>query len=156
VALLTAGWPYQVAASREALAPDGTRQVFAGQVEGRPAILVRPLGSDRGVPLAVLEAGQVSSPAWSPTGAQIAFVATASGSPQVWLVGSDGTGLRQLTADEWGSASQPSFSPDGNRLVYASAGVDGRRQIWILALDGTARANISNNVHDEWAPVWAK
>jgi hypothetical protein len=156
VALLTADWPYQVAASREALSSDGTQQVYAGQVEGGPAILVRALGSDRGEPVAVLELGQVSSPVWSPTGTQIAFVATASGSPQVWLVGSDGSGLRQLTADEWGTASHPSFSPNGNRLVYASASGDGRRQIWTVALDGTARANISNNSHDEWAPVWAK
>jgi WD40 repeat protein len=156
VSLLTASWPYDVAMSREALSPDGTRLVYAGEWQGRSAILVRTWESREGRAVVVLEEGQVSYPVWSPTRSQIAFVATVDRSAQIWLVNVDGSGLRQVTPSEGGSAYHPSFSPDGNRLVYWSAGAQSLRQVWTISLDGTGRANISNNVYDEWNPVWVK
>ena len=156
VGLLTAPWPYDVAAGREAYSPDGTRLVYAGKVGNQPAILVRPAAGGQGQTVTVFEQGAISAPAWSPTGNWIAFVASAGGGTAVWVVKPDGSGLLQLTAPENGSAGHPSFSPDGKRLAYALSGADGKRQVWSIALDGTDRRNLSNNGWDEWAPVWAK
>jgi TolB protein len=156
VSLLTASWPYHVAASREALSPDGTRMVYGGKWDNRPAVLIRPLDSRQGQPVVVFEQGQITSAVWSPTRNQIAFVATTGGSAQIWLVNIDGSGLRQATPKEGGSAYHPSFSPDGNRLAYWSPAAFGLRQVWTISLDGTGRTNISNNQYDEWDPVWAK
>jgi Tol biopolymer transport system component len=159
VALLTSGWPYQVAAGREALSPDGTRLVYSGQVDGQPALLVRPVDSQEGGAVAVFEGGRVESPVWSPVANQVAFVRVTEGVGEIWVVAVDGGGLRQITQGAWGDASHPTFSPNGARLAYATAGEDGRRQIWSIGVqdpDGSGRFNLSRNGFDEWDPVWAK
>jgi WD40-like Beta Propeller Repeat len=156
VALLTAAWPYELAAGREAVSPDGTQLVYAGSVHGQPAILVRPAGGGQGAPVVVLEQGAVSSPVWSPTGNRIAFVLSGGGRTAIWLVSRDGGDLRQLTRPAGGSANHPTFSPDGARLAYTSVSAEGQRQVWSIALDGTGGRNLSNNGWNEWDPVWVK
>jgi hypothetical protein len=156
VALLTASWPYDLLANRDAVSPDGQSVLIAGTVGNQPAVLVRPARGGDGQPIVVFQQGQISSPVWSPTGRRIAFVATGTGGTAVWLANPDGSGLVQLTSTADGSASHPSFSPDGTRLAYALAGVAGRRQVWSIAVDGSDRRNLSSNGWDEWAPVWVK
>ncbi len=156
VALLTAAWPYEVAAGREALSPDGSQLAFTGQADGRPAVLALDMDTLQTQVLVAFESGQLSSPVWSPQGDLIAFASSVSGRSQIWLVTGNGTELRQLTADDWGAASHPSFSPDGGRLVYASADENGRRQVWSITVSGDGRINLSFNAYDEWAPIWAK
>lgn len=154
VALLTAPWPYDVAASMEALSPDGRHLVLIGRADGQPAVLTLDLETMQTRTLVPFESGQPSSPVWSPQGDLIAFVSTASGQAQIWLVTTSATGLRQLTSEAWGSAAHPSFSPDGRRLAYTSTDAQGRRQVWVIGLDGTGRMNLSYNSYDEWDPVW--
>lgn len=156
VAWLTARWPYDMAGAREATSPDGTRVVYAGRSENRPAVMVRPVGGVEGTPVTAVDAGSVSEPVWSPTGNWIAFVASSDGRGALWVVRSNGSDARQVTSASEGSASHPTFSPDGTRVAYALADGAGRRQIWAAALDGTGKQELSRNVHDEWAPVWAK
>jgi TolB protein len=156
VALLTAPWPYDVVSSRESLSPDGARVVYTEIWRDQPAVLIRPVEDRQGQPIAVFEEGEVSSPVWSPVRNQVAFVASVGGGAQIWVVNVNGGGLRQVTPEGEKDAGHPSFSPDGNWLVYWSADAFGPRQVWIIALDGTGRKNISSNVYDEWDPLWAK
>jgi hypothetical protein len=156
VGLLTAAWPYEVAESREAYSPDGTRLAYAGKVANQPAVLVRPAGGGRGEPVTIFEQGAISAPVWSPRGDRIAFVASDGQATSVWVVRTDGSGLQRVSAPENGSANHPSFSPDGERIAYAVSDADGRRQIWTAAVDGSDRRNLSNNGWDESAPVWVK
>lgn len=156
VGLLTAAWPYEVASGREALSPDGKSLVYVSTFDGQPAVLVRPVQGGQGRPVAVFPQGQATSPVWSPQGDYIAFVGWSVGGVQIWLTRPNGTGTRALTQASWGSASHPTFSPDGTRLAYSNAASDGRRQVWVIALDGTGRRNLSNNSFDEWDPAWVK
>jgi hypothetical protein len=156
VSVLAADWPYEVAASQETLSPDGRYVVYVGKVEGRSAVLIRPVGSREGSPLAVSDGGQFSSPAWSPTWNPIVFVFSAGQGSQIWVVNTDGTGMHRLTLSEWGDASRPTFSPDGTRLAYANDDGDGRRQLWVIDLNRTGRVDLSQNLYDEFDPVWVK
>jgi WD40 repeat protein len=156
VSVLTADWPYEVAASQEPLSPDGRYVLYVGKVQGDSAILIRPVGSREGSPLAVSDGGGFSSPTWSPTWNPIAFVYSGDQGSQIWVVSTDGTGMRRLTLPEWGEASAPTFSPDGTRLAYANDDGDGRRQLWVINLRGTGRIDLSHNLYDEYNPVWVK
>jgi TolB protein len=155
VGLLTAPWPYQVAASRESFSPDGGSAVYAGRSGGLSALLVRPVTAQNGRVVVTFETSRASAPVWSPTGDLIAFVLESTDRPQVWLVRSNGSGLRQLTFGA-GGAAHPSFSPDGRRLAYSTAGPAGARQVWAIRVDGGGAVNLSNNSHDEWDPIWVK
>jgi Tol biopolymer transport system component len=156
VALLTAPWPYDVAASRESLSPDGTKLVFIGRVDGSPAVSTLDLVTMQTRVLAAFIDGQLSSPVWSPQGYRIAFVSSISGSQQIWIVARTGAGLRQLTSDSWGTATHPTFSPDGSRLAFTGTGEEGRRQVWVISVTGSRRDNLSDNGYDEWDPIWTE
>jgi Tol biopolymer transport system component len=148
--------PYEAAKARESLSPDGSQRVYVGTVDGMPAILIAPTGGGQGQPLVVWEGVQLSSPVWSPVGNRVTFVSNASSGSQICLILTDGTGFRDVTNESWGVASHPTFSPDGLSLAYASSASPGRRQIWLIGIDGTGRINLSNNAHDDWDPVWVK
>lgn len=94
-------------------------------------------------------------PAWSPDGEQIIFVSSRQGSDDIFVMDSDLKGERQLTY-YGGYDKHPTWSPDGSLIAFWSDRETGRRQIWILSLDGTVMANFSNSPYDDWDPVWVK
>jgi Tol biopolymer transport system component len=94
-------------------------------------------------------------PAWSPAGAHIAFVSGRGGSDDLFVMEADLGGERQLTY-YGGFDKHPTWSPDGTRLAFWSDRQAGRRQIWVINLDGSGLANLGNSPYQDWDPVWVK
>ncbi len=95
-------------------------------------------------------------PVWSPTGEWIAFVSERTGNDEIWIIHPDGTGLKQLTHNTWEWDKHPSWSPDGKQIVFWSNRKVGRKQIWIMNLDGSDQHDISNDQWNDWDPIWIK
>jgi TolB protein len=64
----------------------------------------------------------------------------------------NGTGLAQLTSS--GVDFDPAWSPDGAKIAFVSER-DGRRQIYIMAADGSGAINVSNRSWSDEAPDWS-
>lgn len=83
---------------------------------------------------------------------RIFYVSDKLGSWQVYraVVGSNqGTQLTTLGNNEF-----PSLSPRGNKVAFASDR-DGNREIYIMNVDGTEQRNVSNNLAEDYRPVWS-
>lgn len=95
-------------------------------------------------------------------GGQIAFVTDHEDGRtlQVWLMNPDGSNPRQLTFGP-GDKTQPRWSPDGARLLYvAPGGTDSSGNalgfdIWVINLDGSGPADLTNSPGDESDPSWS-
>lgn len=107
----------------------------------KPRLLFKETGSARGF---------ILDPAWSPDGRRIAFSSARSGTPAIWTVGLDGT-LTQVTKT---LSAHPTWSPNGRRLAYSGLGRDGHGKIFIVALDGSRKRDVSH-AHDDGSPVWS-
>jgi len=156
ISALPDGTAYEAARATEPVSPDGSRRTYVGQVDGMPAVFVAPAKGGVGTPLVAFQDAELESAVWAPVGDRIAWVAVSEAGAQIWLINSNGTGLRELTHEAWGIASHPSFSPDGQSLVYGCASVPGKRQIWVIRVDGTGRATLSDGTQDDYDPVWVK
>jgi Tol biopolymer transport system component len=89
-----------------------------------------------------------SDPAWSPTGAVIAFARTGSdGDRAIYSIRPDGTRLRRLWAPPAGVAHSPVWSRDGQHVAVLVL-VDDRRQLWVLAADGSAPRLLVDDPHE--------
>jgi Tol biopolymer transport system component len=99
--------------------------------------------------------GDEYDPVWSDTGDHIAYVANHTGNDEIWVMRADGGEQRQLTFNNWEWDKHPTWSPDGSQLAFFS-NRSGQRQIWVMGSDGSSQRNLSNNVYDDWDPVWIK
>jgi hypothetical protein len=103
-------------------------------------------------------------PEWSPDGSQMAYV---SGNPtgpgfHIFLANADGSGRVDITAAHATDAQwQPSWSPDGTKIAFDAGSPDTCRDVWIMNVDGSDPANITNWPHSscfepdsqpEWSP----
>ena len=90
--------------------------------------------------LTYTEGESESGPRWRPArGGLIGFSSTRDGKKrQLFLIRPDGGEARNVSDAEDGIESW-GWSPDGARLAYV-AGPEGKRQLWLLAGDGTGRA----------------
>ncbi len=61
---------------------------------------------------------------------------------------------RRLTNNDWEWDKHPTFSPDGQTLAFWSNRDSGRAQIWAMNVDGSNQRNLSNNLWNDWDPVW--
>jgi hypothetical protein len=97
---------------------------------------------------------------------KIAFMSTRRGTPSAFVMDTNGGGVAWLTG-EWvyGFAlarqvvapdnRDAYLSPDGRSILY-HVGQPGARQVWIANADGSSPRNLSNNVFDEYSPVWLR
>ena len=76
-------------------------------------------------------------PAFSPRGRRLAFAAGGD----LWVVDADGARLRRLTGGP-GRDGRPAWSPGGDAVVFAS-GPAGRRDLYRVRADGTARQQLT-------------
>jgi tetratricopeptide (TPR) repeat protein len=94
-------------------------------------------------------------PVWSATGDRIAFVSNHTGNDEIWVMRADGSEPRQLTFNDWQWDKHPTWAPDATQIAFFS-NRSGQRQIWVMGSDGSNQRNLSNNVYDDWDPVWIK
>lgn len=100
--------------------------------------------------------GLAYDPQWSPTGDWIVFVCTEAGHDQIFLIRPDGKERRLLFDPGQGMwAKHPTFSPDGRRVVFWSNIETGRRQLFVINIDGTGLVRIKSDYND-WEPLWLR
>ena len=95
---------------------------------------------------------------WAPDGKWILFRSyeeVDSKQSQIYLVHPDGSGLRQLTHFKRGAiVTSSSFSPDGKWIVFATTGVGGNADLFVIRPDGSAMHPITRTRHWDSAPDW--
>ncbi len=95
-------------------------------------------------------------PTWSPRGDLIAFVSNAVDGDEIYVVDPEGTTITRLTSNAWAWDKHPTWSPDGSQIAFYSNRETGRRQIWVMNVDGSGARNLSNNEYEDWDPVWVR
>lgn len=95
-------------------------------------------------------------PTWSPTGEWIAFVGTNTGNDEIYRVSPDGQTVQQLTFNSFEWDKHPTWSPDGSQILFYSNRETGRRQLWIMNVDGSGQRNYSSDEYEDWDPVWTR
>lgn len=141
--------------------PDGKQLVFTHVVEpseSRRALFVANVdgtGGRRVTPWS-LHAGD--NPDWSPDGKWILFHSydeVEGKQSQIYVIHPNGTGLKQLTRFKSGSTvSSSSFSPDGKWIVFATDGVGGNADLFVMRADGKGMHPITRTKRWESAPDW--
>ncbi len=91
----------------------------------------------------------VGAPRISPDGQRIAYLVTSTDwaqdafVPQIWVHDTRANVARQLTRHEAG-AGQVQWSPDGTWLSFTSTRVEGRSQVFVMAIDGGEPIRLTN------------
>jgi len=137
---------------------------FASARSGVPQIyLINTDGT--GLQLITTMENGACQPAWSPDGAQLVFISpcltrgeffeNTYNDASLYMINADGAGLKQLTTIP-GSDYDPAWSPDGERIAFTSVR-DGRREIYVLAVDTGAVTRLTNSTGDieNSQPAWS-
>jgi len=88
-------------------------------------------------------------PAWSPSGEQLAFVSIRNQKHEIWIIDSGGKNERFIT-----SGLLPAWSPDGRQLAITRPHPEGRRQIWIIGVDGRGETQLTSEGSNH-CPAWS-
>jgi hypothetical protein len=151
--------------------PDGTKMVYCsyGAKSGQWELVVIDVAN----PAQRQIIGHGLFPQWSPKGDRIVFQRAREKGTRwfsVWTVDYvDGEAKRatEIIAANNAAAITPSWSPDGRHLVFSTvmdpdstiANSNDKpvlADVWIVALDGSGRANLTNNKFANLQPVWSK
>jgi len=109
-------------------------------------------------------------PEWAPTGNKIAFQRSRERGGHffsIWsmdFVNGEGVNLTEIAASPVAAIVNPAWSPDGRRLAFATIPNPthkyGERpenaDIWIIDIDGGARANLTNGLFVNLMPTWGQ
>src|SRR5262245_14505760 len=143
--------------TQPAFSPDGEWIAFRSQREGGGIFVMRATGESV---RRLTPAGHYYHPAWSPDGREILCTREnvigpanrAAGLRQLWVftVG-DGEG-RLVTSDD---AAQPQWSPRGLRIACWGNRQKTQRDIWTMPALGGEPADVTNDEHLDWNPVWS-
>jgi tetratricopeptide (TPR) repeat protein len=139
---------------KEQRTADG-RMVFVQSAPGRSDANIFLASSD-GTNIMITDGNSDEyDPVWSPAGDRIAYVGNQTGNDEIWVMRADGSEQQQLTMNEWEWDKHPTWSPDGTSIAFFS-NRSGQRQIWVMDSNGGFQRNLSNNIYDDWDPVWIK
>jgi hypothetical protein len=103
--------------------------------------------------------GLAQSPAFSPDGTKVAFLSGPElGKPQsLFVAPADGSGARNVTGGLpiiAETIDELSWSPDGASVAFGSI-ADGRRKIFVAAVDGTGVRELAGDGNDREFPAWS-
>ncbi|MFE9101871.1 protein kinase domain-containing protein [Actinomadura geliboluensis] len=91
-------------------------------------------------------------PERSPDGKRVAFTRMNARSGEAWVMNADGSGARKVAGIVRGT--RVTWSPDGTRLAYMGER-DGVRQIFAIALEGGAVAQLTTDDSAKDDPMWS-
>ena len=142
------------------LSPDGRRVVLVeAKGGGNPrAVFVVGVNGHGARQLTPWSMNAGDAPDWSPDGKWVLFrsnVDVDGKQSQIYLIHPNGSGLTQLTHFKPGTiVTSSSFSPDGTQIVFATTGVGGKADVYVMAADGTAMAPVTRTSAWDSAPDW--
>lgn len=153
-------WVYPLAETQLKLSPDG-KQVAIVKADSNRILQIHIQSYEYNTirQLSAFNANEQVlnyDPAWSPRNDLIAFVSTNNGNDEIYTITLDGTVAKQLTANKYEWDKHPTWSPDGSQIVFYSNRETGRRQLWIMNVDGSSQRNLSSNPYEDWDPVWVR
>lgn len=133
--------------------PDGSRLAFTSDRSGEPQVYV--MGADgTGLSRLTYVGKHCDSPDWSPKGDRIVFVSLIDPSVfDICTVRPDGTDLWRLTAGN-ANHENPRWAPDGRHIVFAKR-ERGRRNLWVMAADGSGIRQLTYARGDQYNPAWS-
>jgi hypothetical protein len=163
---------YLAAAVRDTLDPNGQFQVYVNLPRiaepENTELDIRRLSDGSSFYVAGGEPGADYDPAYCHADPRyIVYTSQQTGNDDIFVVDlnsepAPGTQLRttRLTVNDWQWDKHPSFSPDCKQIVFAS-NRSGHNQIWTMDFwdmdfAGQNARNLSNNVYNDWDPVWIK
>jgi TolB protein len=129
-----------------------TRISYITKVGGRHILNVADSDGE-GAQAAFSSSMPLSSPNWSPNGAQLAYVSFEARKAVIYSH-DVATGRRRLLANFRGSNSAPSWSPDGRQVVAALA-ITGNTQIHVLDANGGAPRRLTQSASIDTEPVYS-
>ncbi len=134
--------------------PDGKYITFVSNRAGNPQIYVMELATGQTRPL-TKKFNWSDTPQWSPTGEWIVFSGReAPYHPMdIFLVDLTGTQIKRLTSDA-GSNEDPTWSPDGRFIAFTTTR-NGRRQLYMMDMDGSAPHLLADVAGDSFTPHWS-
>lgn len=99
--------------------------------------------------------GNVSDPAWSPSGEYIAYVRTdaKAGTRRIYLTRYSGRGNYSLLLSQSGKDGTPAWSPDSGWLLFTSE-QNGNADLFIMDLTGKFEQQLTESAWTEWQPAW--
>lgn len=137
--------------------PDGRRLTFVSDRDGNAEVYVMNADGSRQVNLTNhLASDSPSSHAWSPDGSRILFISDrnsgGSGATALYVMTSDGSGVICL-ADTL-SPVGPTWSPDGGQVAFTGFPAFPQTDLFVMNLDGTGLANLTNDSAGEFLDQW--
>lgn len=132
--------------------PDGKYVAFVSDADGEENIyLVAQDGSEKPVQLTKGLSAMLYAPEWSPTGTHLAF---ADKDGKVYLLDVAKKSYEVIAQDERSRVRDYSFSPDGRFLAFSLSDPNESRSIYMYSLQEKKLYRVTDELFDEWGPVW--
>ncbi|MEW5878168.1 MAG: S41 family peptidase [Acidobacteriota bacterium] len=132
--------------------PDGKYVAFVSDADGEENIyLVVQDGSEKPVQLTKGLTAMLYAPEWAPTGTHLAF---ADKDGKVYLLDVAKKAYELIAQDERSRVRDYSFSPDGQFLAFSLSDANENRSIYIYSLLEKKLHRVTDELFDEWEPVW--
>ena len=132
--------------------PDGRRLAFISDRAGTPQVYTMLAdGSDQ--KRLTFQGNYNQEPAWSPKGDLIAFSGRdEKRSFDIYTVNTETGKVARLTQNA-GTNEKPAWSPNGRYLIFSSTR-SGKRQLWVMNLDGTNQRQLTSEKLGASDPAW--
>jgi hypothetical protein len=136
-----------------AIAPDGSRVVYAARDARSVPPSLYVVDSEGGEPVQIADAGEW--PTFSPDGSQIAYAVNNIGQGHVWVADADGSNAHEILAGEptlLGGVDELAWSPTGDRIAMGDQG-EGHVAIYTFAPGGSDFTTvITGGFYASWSP----